>query len=183
MKENIETICTLLKKAAEQDYIGEQVSQLEHALQAAYFASQDSPNKPELIIASLLHDIGHLVIDERTEYMDDLGVRYHEDTGALFLKKLGFKEEVCDLVESHVAAKRYLVSKHDSYRERLSDASRQTLEHQGGFMSKEEVLEFERRSNFKDALKVRHFDDAAKKLDFAVPDLEAYIPLLEQMSQ
>ncbi len=181
MKPSVKTVVSILQTASVQGYIGEPVSQLEHALQAAYFASQDSPNHPSLIVAALLHDIGHLVVDAKTEFMAELGVLHHEETGALFLKNLGFNDEVSNLVKLHVAAKRYLVSKFDVYKERLSEASRKTLDYQGGFMSLEELHEFEQQAYFKDALKIRHFDDAAKKTDFKVPDLEFYLPLLNQV--
>ena len=43
-------------------YGGENVSQLEHALQAAYFAEKDGA-PATLVAAALLHDIGHLLHD------------------------------------------------------------------------------------------------------------------------
>jgi len=44
-----------------QDYIGEAISILSHSLQAGYLASTHYDGKDyEFIIASLLHDIGHV---------------------------------------------------------------------------------------------------------------------------
>ena len=45
------------------------VSQLEHALQTAHLAQQES-QLPHLVVASLLHDIGHLMLDEHDERGD-----------------------------------------------------------------------------------------------------------------
>ncbi len=179
MKDATKTVFEILSKASERGYIGEPVSQLEHALQAAHFAKQYDSENSSLIVAALLHDIGHMI--EGAQRMGKLGVMDHEQVGAEFLKKLGFKKEVYELVASHVAAKRYLVSKFDAYRGTLSEASQQTLAYQGGFMNTEEMNDFESHSLFKDFIKIRHFDDAAKKVDFEVPNLESYVLLLDQM--
>ncbi len=51
-------------------YFGERVSMTEHALQTAYFAQQaDAPES--LVVAALLHDIGHLL----AQVPDDGGSR------------------------------------------------------------------------------------------------------------
>ena len=42
------------------------VTQLEHALQTAHLAHQET-QQPHLVVASLLHDIGHLMIDEHDD--------------------------------------------------------------------------------------------------------------------
>jgi len=44
------------------DYIGEHITQLEHALQAAHFATQNHTDDPVFILAALLHDVGHLLM-------------------------------------------------------------------------------------------------------------------------
>ena len=54
-------------------YFGESVSMTEHGLQAAYFArSAGAP--PSLVIAALLHDVGHLVVhvpDDLKDWVED----------------------------------------------------------------------------------------------------------------
>ena len=52
------------KRAEDADYIGESISQLQHALQAAYKATLHIPYNEELIIAALLHDIAQLLKDK-----------------------------------------------------------------------------------------------------------------------
>ena len=55
-------IINLFEKNGSSMYGGEAVTQLEHALQAATLAKNNNATD-ELITASLLHDIGHLLHD------------------------------------------------------------------------------------------------------------------------
>src|SRR5262245_298817 len=126
----------LLATGGGQAYYGEVVSQLEHALQSAELA-RSAHTDEETIAAALLHDIGHLVSSDRCAHQ--IGVVDHDASGAVFLRELCFPERVMDLVAGHVAAKRYLVAVNAVYAGRLSTASRQTLELQGGPMSTDEV--------------------------------------------
>src|SRR5262249_11540396 len=50
----------LFRERGSAAYLGEAVSQLEHALQAAAAAERD-PAPPALVAAALLHDVGHLL--------------------------------------------------------------------------------------------------------------------------
>ena len=53
---------TFARRGAEQ-YSGEPVTQLEHALQTAHLAEQSGAS-PQLVTACLLHDFGHLLNDQ-----------------------------------------------------------------------------------------------------------------------
>ncbi|HEX4148408.1 MAG TPA: HD domain-containing protein, partial [Pirellulales bacterium] len=53
-------ILRLFREQGDSQYGGEAVSQLEHALQAAWFAERENA-EPALIAAALLHDVGHLL--------------------------------------------------------------------------------------------------------------------------
>src|SRR5215469_14459922 len=106
---------------------GEGVSQLEHALQCALLAEAEGAS-PSVIVASLLHDVGHLFEDEAGALEID---RRHEITGAQALKGL-FGEDVRAPIALHVAAKRWLCFAEPGYVETLSPASKRTLELQGG---------------------------------------------------
>jgi predicted HD phosphohydrolase len=57
----MEDILEIYKKYGNSDYIGEKVSQIEHALQSALLAEKMYPTDYEFIIACLLHDIGHII--------------------------------------------------------------------------------------------------------------------------
>lgn len=169
----------ILSAANVRDYIGEPISQLEHALQAAYFAKRAKASEPE-IIAALLHDIGHLVGQEPLHPDVDLGICDHEIVGADYLKTIGAPEIVCDLVKSHVQAKRYLVYKSLSYRSKLSPASVSTLLHQGGPMSHSEATAFEADPIFRLKVALRGFDERAKIVGLEVPSLATYIPMISR---
>lgn len=175
---NVETVLNVLKSASQSGYIGEAVSQLEHALQCAYFAARANALNEE-VIACLLHDIGHICPGHQDlPKMDDWGVKDHESLGADFLKNLGFSDNVCELVRSHVDAKRYLCWKNRKYFDGLSTASLETLKRQGGKMDDNEALHLEAHPLFKSILKVRSFDEKGKIAGLKVPNLESYRSLI-----
>jgi predicted HD phosphohydrolase len=168
-----------LRSHGTRGYIGEPVSQLEHALQAAALAVQAKAKGAE-VLAALFHDIGHLVAPLGAAEMDGLGVVDHEHIGARWLAELGVHEAVCALIASHVEAKRYLALRKQGYYELLSEASRGTLRFQGGPMSEAEAAAFEADALFAAKLRLRSWDEAAKRPDWVVPGLESYAALLRE---
>lgn len=157
-----EEIISLYENHGHEDYDGEPVSQASHMIQCAMLAMDDMSDQ-ELVLAAFLHDIGHLLkhtID--TEDMNGFGVVDHEGIGARYLKQRGFSERIVAIVGGHVAAKRYLVAMEPSYREKLSEASLQTLQWQGGPMAKEEADNFRNSRYFEDIIHVRLWDEQAK---------------------
>lgn len=147
-------------------FLGEAVSQREHALQCAWFAQQD--NAPShIVVAALLHDIGHLLTycESGTHPEDDGSSGYHENVGAVFLAQ-HFAEEIVKPVRLHVAAKRYQVTTQKAYRESLSSASNQSLQLQGGLMDASTCHLFESSPWFTDALLLRKYDEMGKQIDF-----------------
>jgi predicted HD phosphohydrolase len=78
------------------------------------------------------------------------------------------------LVRNHVEAKRYLTFKHPEYYNQLSEASKKTLEFQGGVMTEEEAIAFEKMPMFDLYLRMRTWDDLAKEVEFERPTLEKY---------
>jgi phosphonate degradation associated HDIG domain protein len=152
----------LYEKHGAADYIGEPVSQLEHMSQAAELAIEQGFDD-EVVVAAFFHDIGHLCVPRTAENdLHGLGTVSHEKIGANFLREKGFPERVALLVENHVQAKRYLTHKHPEYLARLSDASIKTLAYQGGSMTAEEALRFERDPLFKEYVQMRLWDEEAK---------------------
>ena len=168
-----------LNCAQDMEYIGEPISQFEHALQCAYFAEQAGHNQ-EVILACLFHDIGHFAVETQQNKMADLGIVHHEWIGANLAYELGFSAKVALLIGNHVNAKRYLAGKKKDYFARLSAASKKTLFFQGGVMSEEEMLLFETHIHFKDILRVRVNDEKAKEIGMEVPDLAYYRPYLSK---
>jgi putative nucleotidyltransferase with HDIG domain len=170
-------ILALLESADRADYIGEGVSQLAHALQAADLARRAGADD-EAVLAALLHDIGHLCSGSDAPRMEGVGVARHEEIGAAYLERLGLPLRVTELVRGHVAAKRYLVARDARYLARLSEASRATLMHQGGQMSPAEQHLFESLPHHEDLLRLRSWDESAKDPRRSTPDLASYRGLL-----
>jgi predicted HD phosphohydrolase len=138
---------------------GEGVSQIEHALQSAALAEAQGA-APSLIVAALLHDIGHLFEDE-----DDAGWDHrHEAAGAAVLAGL-FGEGVCQPIALHVAAKRWLCFQEADYLAALSAASQRSLALQGGAFDAAGAAAFERLSYWREAVALRRLDDAGKRAE------------------
>jgi phosphonate degradation associated HDIG domain protein len=167
----IDQVFALYEKYGDEDYIGEPVSQLEHMSQAAALA-EDEGFDDEVILAAFFHDIGHLCADDaEAESMDGFGNMDHEKLGADYLRELGFSERLANLVESHVIAKRYLTYKYPEYYNKLSDASKATLEFQGGRMTEAEAGDFERHPDAELFIRLRYWDDRAKEMNKPVQNI------------
>jgi 2-amino-1-hydroxyethylphosphonate dioxygenase (glycine-forming) len=115
MDKNLDEIFDLYLQHGKSDYIGEQISQIEHALQAANLAEKEGFEQ-NVVLAAFLHDIGHLLREKlnKTQMINEgikYGVEDHEKLGAEYLRKLCVPEKICFLVENHVLAKRYLAYK------------------------------------------------------------------------
>ena len=175
----INEIAELFSRRGGEAYFGERVSMAEHGLQAAHFA-QACGAAPSLIVASLLHDIGHLVDDVPDDLRDWVSDARHEESGSAWLAKY-FGPAVCDPVRLHVPAKRYLCATDPAYFSQLSPASVHTLALQGGPMSHAEVAAFEQEPFFRDAVLLRKWDDQGKVAGLVTPSLESFMSLIEPL--
>jgi phosphonate degradation associated HDIG domain protein len=177
----VDDIFELFQRRGDAAYFGEPVSQTEHALQAAREAEREGA-PDALIVAALLHDIGHLV-HGHSEDIADRGVdARHEEVGRAWLSR-AFGPEVAEPVRLHVPAKRYLCSVDPAYQEQLSPASVQSLALQGGPMSADEVRAFKQHPYYREAVRLRRWDDMAKIPGLEVPGLEHYRARLEAAVQ
>jgi phosphonate degradation associated HDIG domain protein len=173
----VDEVFALYEKHGGEDYIGEPVSQLEHMSQAAALA-EDEGFDDEVILAAFFHDIGHLcATGEAAKSMDGFGNADHERLGADYLRERGFSERLATLVESHVIAKRYLTYKYPEYYDQLSEASKATLEFQGGRMNESEAADFELNPDAELFIRLRYWDDKAKEVNKPINDL-SYLKLL-----
>jgi phosphonate degradation associated HDIG domain protein len=161
-------------------YYGERVSMTEHALQAAYFGQQEGA-PPWLVVAALMHDIGHLVEDVPDDIADWTMDARHEEVGSRWVARR-LSVEVSEPVRLHVPAKRYLCATDASYLGKLSSASVLTLKLQGGPMSPHEVAEFETERFFREAVRVRRWDDQGKIAGLTTPGLTEYRALIEGLT-
>jgi phosphonate degradation associated HDIG domain protein len=171
-------ILAIFQKRGSGAYFGESVSMTEHALQAAYFA-QIAGAPPALVIAALLHDIGHLIEDVPIDIADWNVDAHHERIGSRWLAER-FPAEVSEPVRLHVPAKRYLLATDTEYFAKLSPASVITLKLQGGPMAAHEAAQFETEPFHREAVRVRRWDDQGKVAGLKTPSLGDYRSLIAQ---
>ena len=177
MDATINNIIDLFKEKGYKLYGGEDVTQLEHALQCATLA-EEAGLSPALITACLLHDVGHLIHhlghNPAVEGIDDR----HEYRAIPFLHRL-FDQAVTEPIKLHVLAKRYLCAVDSTYWASLSLASQRSLELQGGIFSPHQAQEFIRQPYAADAVQLRIYDDQAKMVNFPTPDLNHFLQLMQ----
>ena len=173
----VEEIIELFARRGEEAYHGEPVSQTEHALQAAELAEREGA--PDwLVVAALLHDVGHL-LDGQDEDLADRGVDgRHEETGYRWLAGI-FGPDVTEPIRLHVTAKRYLCATEPTYLVGLSPASHLSLSLQGGPMEAAEIAKFESCPSWREAIRLRRWDDTAKVPELTVLGLDYYRNRLE----
>ncbi len=156
-------------------YIGEKITMSEHMIQSAMLAEK-AKSKDAFICSCLLHDYGHFIIEDRDELVKNNEDGNHESIGFEYLKNF-FKEQVVEPIKYHVLAKRYL-ARNKKYYNHLSDASRISLKLQGGILNKKESNQFEKIPYFKSAIKLRKFDELAKKTNIKIKSINDYKDLL-----
>jgi phosphonate degradation associated HDIG domain protein len=163
----------LFARRGGEQYSGEPVTQLEHALQSAMQA-EDEGADDELVTAALLHDLGHLVHDlgetPTLRGIDDA----HQYLAVPFLRGL-FSERVMGAISGHVDAKRYLCATRDRYYEALSDDSKRSLKLQGGIFDAQQAQAFIARPGAPEAVRLRIWDDLAKKEGLPTPPLAHFL--------
>ena len=171
-KQKVDALFNYMEKRG-QSFYDEVVTQLEHALQCAALAQQNNAG-PTLVTGALLHDLGHIILDEHNADKAFLDIDLnHEEIGAQYLAPF-FPEAVTTPIRLHVPAKRYLCATDASYHDGLSEASKRSLIVQGGVMSDEEREAFEQIPHFQDALTLRRWDDLAKVKGLEIAKLETY---------
>lgn len=175
----LEKIEELFRRKGGSLYGGEEVTQEQHALQAAQLA-EESGASPAIIAAALLHDVGHL-LHNLPDDAPDAGVDdVHEALGHRFLQRW-FGPEVAEPVRMHVAAKRYLCAVDPTYLATLSPPSLQSLQLQGGPMNSSEVAAYEQQPYYAESLVVRRWDDQAKDPSLQTPPLSHYLLFLREV--
>ncbi|GDX27944.1 hypothetical protein LBMAG13_03680 [Actinomycetes bacterium] len=164
------------------EFYSEDVTQISHALQCATLA-QDSGASDELIVAALLHDIGHLIDlaeNGSTTTAFEIDAK-HEAIGAQSLSKL-FRPDVTAPIALHVDAKRWRCATDLLYHGTLSQASVASLVLQGGPMSTDEQRRFESHPQSGAAIQLRNWDDTGKDLDPRATHFGQFIPLLQRIA-
>lgn len=156
-----------------EQYSGEPVTQLQHALQTAALGEVEGASDA-LVTAALLHDLGHLLHDlgdtPSLHGVDDI----HQYRALPFLRGL-FDDEVLNAIKLHVDAKRYLCATHAGYFDDLSVDSKRSLVLQGGIFSVDEAAKFIVQPGAQDAVRLRLWDDLAKDADMITPPLSHFM--------
>jgi phosphonate degradation associated HDIG domain protein len=172
-------VVRLFERRGGSAYGREAVTQREHALQAAHLA-REAGASPALVVAALLHDVGHLLHDLPDDAPDRGVDDRHEELAARWLGDR-FGPDVVEPARLHVEAKRFLCAVEPGYHDALSEPSRVSLRFQGGPMSPEQVGRFRASPHAAAAVTLRRCDDAAKVPGLAVPGIEAYLPWIERV--
>tara|TARA_B110000305_G_scaffold241067_1_gene313685 strand:- start:1294 stop:1866 length:573 start_codon:yes stop_codon:yes gene_type:complete len=177
----LDALSELYASAAASRLYDEAITELQHALQCAELATA-AGESDALVAAALLHDVGHLLLDDQVGLDEVLADDYeHEKAGARYLAPW-FGPEVTGPVALHVAAKRYLCAVEPSYFATLSPSSVRTLAVQGGAMTADEVDVFERHPGSRGAVLVRRWDDMAKVPGRIVAGFDHYVDVLRTVA-
>jgi predicted HD phosphohydrolase len=110
--------------------------------------------------------------------VDDL----HQYAALPFLRG-SFDDAVLEPIRLHVDAKRYLCATRAGYYEALSADSKRSLALQGGTYDAGAAAAFIARPYPSDAVKLRLWDDLAKRPGAATPPLAHYVAVLEAASR
>jgi phosphonate degradation associated HDIG domain protein len=169
----LQDIERLFDERGHEQYSGEPVTQLQHALQTAALGEAEGANDA-LVTAALLHDLGHLLHDlgdtPSLRGVDDV----HQYRALPFLRGL-FSDEVLNAIKLHVDAKRYLCATHAGYHADLSADSKRSLILQGGVFSADEAAKFIAQPGAQDAVRLRLWDDLAKDVGMTTPPLSHFM--------
>ena len=159
----------------------EAVTQAEHALQCGALAMANRASDA-LIVAALLHDVGHLLMVRAQSGGAGAGggpdrdLR-HEEVGARFLARW-FDGDVTLPIRLHVSAKRALCALEPSYHDGLSPASAHSLQLQGGPMTPGGLDRFRAEPHAGEAMALRRWDDGAKAPGAPTPTLTVFADLI-----
>ena len=156
-------------------YIGENLTISEHMIQTAMLAEKNKCSN-DLICSSLLHDYGHFVLKDPNQLVSNQIDGNHEIVGANYLQSF-FSKKIIEPILLHVDAKKYL-TREKKYFSSLSEASKVSLKLQGGIMTDNEARQFEQNKNYKNAIKLRRFDEGAKKQNIKIKHIKYYKELL-----
>ncbi len=178
---SIDDIEAVFARRGHEQYSGEPVTQLEHALQSAALAEAASADD-ELVTACLLHDLGHLLQDlgetPSLRGVDDV----HQYVALPFLRGL-FGDRVLGGIQLHVDAKRYLCATVPGYEAGLSDDSKRSLRLQGGVFDPAQAHDFMQRPGAADAVQLRQWDDLAKRAGAETPPLSHFLARARRCAQ
>ena len=171
---SLDDIRTLFDRHGAEQYSGEPVTQLEHALQSAALA-ENAGAGDALVTAALLHDLGHLLQPDLGDTPTLRGIDdTHQYHAIPFLRGL-FGDDVLEPIRLHVDAKRWLCHAEAPYFDALSPDSKRSLALQGGVFDAADAARFMAQPGAADAVRLRRWDDLAKAEALPTPDLAHFL--------
>lgn len=173
--DRIDALIDLYETQGVAQYGREAASQAGHALQCAALAEAEGA-APLLVVAALLHDVGHLLAKVKDDEHDDR----HEHIGWGFLKA-EFGAAVSEPVRLHVDAKRCPCAVEPAYVDILSPAFGRSVEMQGGKLAGADVEAFRSLRHAEDATRLRRWDDQAKVPGAATRSFRDYTAVLRAL--
>ena len=178
MQPTPENIIALYHQRGTAIYGDEKVTQAAHAIQSAVLAEREGASD-EQILAALLHDIGHILAEDKLPASNDENLDDgHENRAYQWLCE-HFGKAIADPIRLHVAAKRYLCTVTPEYSQTLSPTSYKSYLDQGGLMSDEELQRFRQEPFFEQAIALRRWDDLAKDAEMVIPDIAHFADRLQ----
>lgn len=150
----------LFDSAKAEEYLGEDITLVEHMIACAELAKKEKAPS-WLVVAALLHDIGHILVPDAATAQDSGIDLHHDKVGAEWIARR-FTNNIVQAVRLHVDAKKYLVAKDERYFNRLSEASKKTLAIQGGIFTQKEAEDFIGLPYAREAVQLRMWDDLGK---------------------
>ncbi|KAJ2832845.1 hypothetical protein GGI24_001071 [Coemansia furcata] len=185
-EQRVSKVFQLLQDAGKKEYMGGEISLLDHALKAAQLAKNEDADE-ETILAALLTNIGRLFPPiEQGSAIDDEKFKYrltgstgisppinYYRLGADYLRQLEFSEKTCDLIESQDLAIRttpvhiptYLMPDHDLMQ--INSTGRPSL-------TPNELEQFQNAPYFDETIQVMLWGCAATTSEIKPASLDSY---------
>ncbi|KAJ2249373.1 hypothetical protein GGI13_004311 [Coemansia sp. RSA 455] len=152
-EQRMSKVFEVLENSGKQEHIGENMTQLDHALRVAYLAKREGADE-ETILAGLL--LSFMAVDRYES--DDFNVR-----------ELGFSNKTSELVESNFKAKRYLSAIDPTYRNYGDGAVIMFITLRDNPLSPGDMRDFEMDPLFQQKVQLTKWDDAAAKVTGVKP--------------
>jgi predicted HD phosphohydrolase len=164
---SIDDVIALMQTASRYT-AGEDLSVLDHSLQTADILQRAFPDDVELQVAGLLHDIDQVI---------GCHPSLHGEVAAEYLGAV-VHAPVLGLIQLHVPAKRFLVSRDPCYRSRLSAASEVSFRSQSEHVPTDEMERFADNVLARRAIALRRADEQAKSSSVRTPALRSWYEVL-----
>lgn len=175
---SISEIAELLAGPGLTQYGNEAVSQFDHALQCADLAEQ-AGESVATIVASLLHDLGHLLVRDQQSGSHAAERDDRHQYAALPFLRSRLPDAVLEPIRLHVDAKRHLCAVEPGYLATLSPGSVRSLALQGGAFTTAQAVAFAGRPYAGEAIRLRRYDDLAKVPRRETPTLAHFMRVVE----